>query len=187
MSQTTASGSSTESASEDDTSRGEVYVLSRDAIRVLNGRREELKTLVEDALEHLDVDDSRARREVVRLLFNRVCEAFQLEKVRVFVEVIRDDCYLPPRCERWRREEACKFLDASIWRSLSNLVIYDEWEKEPELFSSSTTWASLRTSELEGFQCAVYTRLLCYFAMGTEPDPSVMLRQVFTVETLEWR
>lgn len=141
------------------TSVGEVYLLPIQATDLVRQRREELVTLVKDALEHLSSDDSRALREGVRLLVDRICKAFQLERERVQVEVIGDDCQLPWSCERRRLEEAHCFLQGMVWRSTNYLRDY---HCMGDTLGSLVfePWFSFRTNEMEAFQTAIYARNL---------------------------
>ena len=147
-------------------SRGELFIPARGAIDIVKERREEFQAIAKDAGVHLQSDDSRAQQEAVQHLWNKVSEAFGLEKVRVFVEVMEDDLLIPWSCERRRLEEAQGFLGKQVWLDVDlddpcrGGVCWSEGSVLEDPTPDSTWQVSVRANEMGTFQVALMAKYL---------------------------
>lgn len=145
------------------TKRGEVFVLAREALDIVTERREELEAVAKDALAHLNLSRRPVLTEDVRLLFNRVCGAFQLEPVRVYVEIMGDDVLATwtRDAESERMNHVYRFLHSFIWRPVNDQVSREFSRDVVEDPTPDTVWqVRLWPVEVETFQTAMYAKYL---------------------------
>lgn len=144
---------------------GEVYLLPREAVDIVKPRVAELRTLVRDAWVHIQSDVSHTQQEAVHLLFDRICQFFNIEPVRVHVEVIGDDEVLS-----WSDDKAVfdvlRKRFPSLGQGTGDLDVFrvTRWNEYVMLYPPfGFIWnVRLRTEEMGAFQTSLYAKYLLW-------------------------
>lgn len=174
----------------------EVVILPREAVNVVRPRREELEALAKDVLAHSGLredartffsgDDRTAQRGDVRSCFDKLCEAFTLERVRVYVQVMGDDA-----SAMWTRDEENERL-GNLYRFLKSWIWVDADDERRELPSvsvlddptpDSVCPVRLWPIEMEAFQTFLYAKYASELIVKSRwSDGDVIHRDVIVAE-----
>ncbi|KAI8710280.1 hypothetical protein NCS52_01589400 [Fusarium sp. LHS14.1] len=136
------------------------FVLSREAIKVVRPRWEELLTLVKDAVEHEYPEDQDGVPRFMQDLMEKVCDVFKLERVRVCVRVIGDGEETSRSVKRDRHQEVLRVLNSQVWPPTN---------VEEQIEGEDLDDVRLRADEIGAFQCALMAKYLWKLLMRTFP------------------
>lgn len=146
----------------------ELYFVSREAISTVVRRREEFLSVVEIAGRGLArARGRRAQNEAHAYLWSKLRAYFELEEVRVHVDVMGDDAHLGSDEERQRGTDVDQLLFGMVW-SYRQEAEDDHDEESPD--GANLQWpdgtlgdywlVSLRRDELDMFAAAVHAKHL---------------------------